>query len=105
MNKELRRVSAVVLIMFLTLFGSSTIVQVLQQDTLKSDPRNVRVLYASYSVERGDILVEGVPIAQSVPVDTEYMGSSLYEACGKLFAQKPGRSCDQDAVIRQITSQ
>jgi peptidoglycan glycosyltransferase len=89
MNKELRRVSTVVLIMFLTLFGSSTIVQVLQQDNLQADPRNVRALYASYSVERGDILVEGVPIAQSVPVDTEFKFQRQYPQ-GELYSAVTG---------------
>ena len=40
-NKELRRVSIVVLLMFVALFGSSTIIQVFQQDNLKADGRNV----------------------------------------------------------------
>ena len=72
MNKELRRVSAAVLIMFLTLFGSTTVIQVFQSDSLKADPRNVRTLYDSYSAERGPILVDGVPVAQSVPDDSPY---------------------------------
>ncbi len=52
MNKELRRVSIVVLMMFIALFGSSTVIQVFQQDNLKADSRNVRTLYASFSAER-----------------------------------------------------
>ncbi|WP_167043919.1 penicillin-binding protein 2 [Salinibacterium sp. ZJ454] len=72
MNKELRRVSAAVLIMFLALFGSSTMIQVVQADTLQADDRNVRTLYDSYSAERGPILVDGVPVAQSMPVDSPY---------------------------------
>ena len=62
MNKELRRVSVAVLVMFLALFGSSTVIQVFQQDTLKADSRNTRTLYASFSAERGPILVDGQPM-------------------------------------------
>jgi len=72
MNKELRRVSIVVLLMFLALFGSTTVIQVFQADQLKADGRNSRTLYDSYSAERGPILIDGVPVAQSVPVDDQY---------------------------------
>ena len=68
MTKELRRVSVLLLAMFLALFGSASYVQVLGADELSADPRNVRELYASYSAERGPILVAGLPIAESVPV-------------------------------------
>ena len=47
MNKELRRVSTVVLLMFLALFASSSIIQVFASDELNADGRNVRSLYDS----------------------------------------------------------
>lgn len=72
MNKELTRVSAVVLLMFLALFVSTSVIQVGAADTLRADGRNSRTLYASYSAERGPILVDGVPIAYSQPVDDEF---------------------------------
>jgi len=78
MNKELRRVSIVVLLMFVALFGSSTVIQVFQQDNLKADGRNARTLYASFSAERGPILIDGEPIAESVPVDDEYKYQRTY---------------------------
>ena len=59
MNRELKRVTIVALLMFLTLFVSSTIIQYVQADALAADPRNARTLYESYSVERGPILVDG----------------------------------------------
>ena len=89
MNKELRRVSIVVLIMFLALFGSTTIIQVFQQDNLKSDGRNVRTLYASFSAERGSILVAGQPIATSVATDDEYKYQRQY-ANGALYSAVTG---------------
>ncbi len=66
MNKELRRISVVTLAMFLALFVSTSVIQVFAVDQLRADPRNVRTLYASYSAERGPILVDGRPIAESV---------------------------------------
>ncbi|MEO8263691.1 MAG: penicillin-binding protein 2 [Pseudolysinimonas sp.] len=98
MNKELRRVSIVVLIMFLALFSSSTIIQVFQQDNLKADGRNARTLYASFSAERGPILVNGEPIAVSVPVDDEYkyqrqyLNGPMYSAVTGYFTLNQGNT-------------
>ncbi|CAN5395444.1 penicillin-binding transpeptidase domain-containing protein [soil metagenome] len=89
MNKELRRVSIVVLIMFLALFGSTTIIQVFQQDNLKADGRNVRTLYAGFSAERGSILVAGQPIATSVATGDEYKYQRQY-ANGELYSAVTG---------------
>ena len=89
MNKELKRVSIVVLLMFLALFGSSTVIQVLTADDLRADGRNSRTLYASYSAVRGPILVDGQPIAESVPTDDEYKFQRTYTD-GPLFAPVTG---------------
>ena len=72
MNRELKRVSIVVMLMFVTLLGSTSVVQAFQADNLSADPRNTRTLYDSYQVERGAILVKGKPIAQSMPVDDDF---------------------------------
>lgn len=89
MNKELKRVSAVVLVMFLALFLSSTVIQVVSADSLRGDPRNARSIYASYSAERGAILVGGAPIAQSKPTTDEYRFQRTYTN-GPLYAPVTG---------------
>jgi peptidoglycan glycosyltransferase len=97
-NRELRGVSVVVLLMFIALFSSSTIIQVFQQDSLKADGRNARTLYASFSAERGPILVDGEPIAVSVPVDDEYkyqrqyVNGPLYSAVTGYFTLNQGNT-------------
>lgn len=78
MNKELKRISIVVLAMFVALFVSTTLIQVITADSLRADGRNSRTLYASYSAERGPILVDGQPIAVSVPTDDEYKFQRTY---------------------------
>src|SRR5690606_27817952 len=78
MNKELKRVSIVVLAMFLALFTSTMLIQVITSDSLRADDRNSRTLYDSYSAERGPILVDGQPIAVSVPTDDEYKFQRTY---------------------------
>jgi penicillin-binding protein A len=89
MNKELRRVGIVVLLMFLSLFVSTSVIQVFQVDALKADGRNVRTLYDSYSAERGPILVDGEAIARSVPVDDQYNFLREYTE-GELYAPATG---------------
>lgn len=78
MNRELKRVSIVVFVMFLALFSSTTIIQVVQADNLRNDARNTRTLYDSYEVERGPILVGGTPVAESMPVDDKYRFQRTY---------------------------
>ncbi len=80
MNKELKRVSAVVLTMFVALFVSSTVITVFETDNLRVDARNTRTLYASYSAERGPVVVDGVAVAESVPADDDYRFQRLYSS-------------------------
>jgi peptidoglycan glycosyltransferase len=89
MNKELKRVGIVVLLMFMSLFISTSVIQVFQVDSLRADGRNVRTLYESYSAERGPILVNGDAIARSVPVDDQYMFLREYSQ-GELYAPVTG---------------
>ena len=78
MNRELKRVSTVVLLMFIALFASSTVITVFQVDSLRNNPHNVRTLYDSYSAERGPILVQGQPVAQSVASSDLYKFQRVY---------------------------
>lgn len=78
MNRELKRVTLFVLMLFTGLLISSTTIQFFSADALNNDPRNTRTLYASYSRERGAILVGGQPIAQSVPSDDNYKHQRVY---------------------------
>lgn len=78
MNKELKRVSLAVLLMFVALFASGTVITVFQVDNLRADDRNVRTLYASFSAERGPLLVDGTPIAESTPVDNDFKFQRVY---------------------------
>ncbi|MGR0218848.1 peptidoglycan D,D-transpeptidase FtsI family protein [Agromyces sp. ZXT2-6] len=89
MNRELKRVTIVALLMFLTLFVATTVIQYVQSENLAADPRNARTLYESYSVERGPILVGGDPIAYSEPSDDDYKFQRIY-ANGPLYAPVTG---------------
>ncbi len=64
--------------MFVALLCSSTVIGVFQVDNLRVDSRNVRTMYDSYSAERGPILVDGQPIAESKPSDDQYNFQRVY---------------------------
>lgn len=89
MNKELRRVSVLILAMFLALCTSATLIQVVYQDELQADARNTRTLYASFSVERGRILAGETVIAQSTPSNDVYRFQREYPQ-GELYAPITG---------------
>lgn len=78
MTKELRRLSIVMLAMFLALFVSTSVIQVGQAANLANTPGNRRALYDSYEIQRGSIIVSGTPIAQSVPSDDVYSWQREY---------------------------
>lgn len=72
MMRSLRAMGATVLTLFIALFVSTSVIQVVASDRLTEDNRNVRNLFESFSAERGQILAGDIPIASSVPVDTEF---------------------------------
>jgi penicillin-binding protein A len=89
MNTPLRRISLVVIAMFLALMGAATWVQYVQAAQLNADPRNVRTLYREYDNFRGPIVVGGEPIATSTPVDDPFGYLRAY-ASGPLYAHVTG---------------
>jgi len=70
-NAPIRRLSAVVALLFMTLLVSSTWIQFVQAKELQERPDNRRTLLATYARERGQILVDGAPVAKSVPSNDE----------------------------------
>ena len=79
MNATLRRLSTVVMVMFLALMVSTTWIQFVQAKSLNEDPRNVRGTYSALSRDRGPIVVSnGDPIATSVPVDDNFKYQRTY---------------------------
>jgi peptidoglycan glycosyltransferase len=78
MTKELRRLSILMLLMFLALFASTSVIQVVQAETLAENSRNTRALYDSYEVQRGSIIASGAAIANSVPSDDVFAWQRVY---------------------------
>ncbi|MFT4220119.1 MAG: penicillin-binding transpeptidase domain-containing protein [Microbacterium sp.] len=78
MTKELRRLSILLLFMFIALFASVSWIQVIDAGTLAANPANKRTLYDSYEVQRGGIVASGTPIATSVASDDVYSWQREY---------------------------
>ena len=110
MNKELRRVSIVIFMMFLTLFVATTSIQVLSAETLAQDQRNVRSIYDSYKTQRGSILVDGQPIAFSKPSDDLYhylrtYTDPMYSGVTGFFSNYQGATGLESAMNSYLTGQ
>ena len=79
MTKELRRLSIVMLAMFLSLFIATSWIQVVAADTLAQNRYNKRTQLDSYEIQRGSIIVDGTAIATSVPADDMYQYQRVYQ--------------------------
>ena len=78
MTKELRRISILVLAMFLALFGSVSWIQVVQADALAQNDANRRTRLDSYEIQRGSILAGDTPIATSKASGDMYSFQRVY---------------------------
>lgn len=78
MTKELRRLSIVMLAMFLSLFVATSWIQVVAADELGENTANTRTRLDSYEIRRGSIIVDGSPIAYSTPTDDRYAYQRVY---------------------------
>lgn len=89
MNEPARRLSVIVLLLFLALLGSASWIQVVGAEDLNQDPRNVRTLYREFGNFRGPIVVDGESVVYSSPVDDPYNYQRSYTD-GPLFASATG---------------
>jgi len=78
MNKPIRTISIFCLLLFLALMVNATYLQYWKAGKLNDDPRNRRVLVASYSRERGAILVGRTAVAESKESTDEYKFQRTY---------------------------
>jgi len=88
-NRPIRRLATVVVVMFLALMMGATSVQFFQADRLNADPRNVRTVYREYGRDRGPIVVAGEAVARSEPVDDNYEYQRVYPH-GELYGHVTG---------------
>jgi peptidoglycan glycosyltransferase len=78
MNKPIRTMSIVCMLLFMALLLNTTYLQYIRADELNSRDDNKRVRDAEFSRERGAIIAGGRPIAESVPVKDQYEYQRVY---------------------------
>ena len=79
MTRQVRRLSGLMLGLFLALFVNLNVVQVLRADDLADHPANGRLIIQEYRIRRGSIVVGDTPIARSEGTDDEYKYLRVYE--------------------------
>lgn len=89
MNGPIRRVSVVIMVMFLALMLNASYSYVFRTQSLNTDPANRRVRDAEFGTDRGDILVGNTPIVTSTPVDDRFGFQRTYDQ-GELYAAVTG---------------
>ncbi|MDY6055972.1 peptidoglycan D,D-transpeptidase FtsI family protein [Micrococcus sp.] len=89
MNEAIRRTWLVMAAMFLVLATAASVIQVVASDALKANALNSRQIYLEFGAPRGPILVDGAPIAESVPSDDAYTYQRVYRD-SELYAPLTG---------------
>jgi penicillin-binding protein A len=92
-NRAIRRVGFVCILLILALVGQLTYLQVFHAEELADDPRNVRKAIRDFSRPRGDIITaDGQVVARSVPDEADGDDFDLQREYpqGDLFAQIVG---------------
>jgi peptidoglycan glycosyltransferase len=108
MNRELKRVSLLIFAMFASLFVATTVIQIFSVDSLSQDQHNVRSAYDSYKTQRGAILVDGQPIAESVRTQDIYQyqrkyADPMYSAVTGFFSLYQGSTGIESAMGSYLT--
>ncbi|MCC5947280.1 MAG: penicillin-binding protein 2 [Nitriliruptoraceae bacterium] len=109
MNKQITRVTTVVLVLFGALFVNLNVIALFQADEIANHPGNRRIIIREYALERGPIVAADRAIAQSIPSDGQYAFLRVYDD-GPLFAHLTGyysivlqRSGLESALNEQLT--
>ena len=108
MNQAIRNSWIVALAMFLAILASLTYVQFFAADELNKNPINSRQLYQDFGQNRGSILVDGVPIAESVPSNDQfnyqrvYNNPEVYSALTGYFSLVHGSSQLEQAMNDEL---
>jgi penicillin-binding protein A len=90
MNKPIRRVAFVALMMFALLLANGTYMMIFRQDSLAAQPQNRRVRDAEFAQNRGAILAAGkVEMAKTVPSKDRFKYQRVYPD-GELYAPITG---------------
>lgn len=90
MNKSIRGVAIVTILMFLALLINATVGYWVRADELNNNPRNTRVQDEQFGAPRGPILAANTPIADSVETGTRPYANQRQYLDGPLYAPITG---------------
>lgn len=114
MNTPLRRLAAVVALLFASLLASTTYIQFVQASWLDARPGNARTLYKNYGRERQPIVLSNQQIAKSTKVDDpygylrQYPEGPLYSAATGFYSVvygATGMEAAEDALLSGTADQ
>jgi peptidoglycan glycosyltransferase len=88
-NRPIRKVVVFCALIFAVLLVNATVVQVGEAHSLTSNAHNGRVLIDSYERQRGDIIVDNAPVAESTATTDALKYLRVYPA-GSLYADITG---------------
>jgi penicillin-binding protein A len=90
MNKPIRRVAFIAMLMFALLLANGTYMMIFRQESLAAQPQNRRVRDAEFAQNRGAILAAGkVEMAKTVPSKDRFKFQRVYPD-GELYAPVTG---------------
>ncbi len=89
MNRPIRNIAIACLVLFVALLVNINYVQFVEADSLNAKNGNKRVINEEFSRDRGAILVDGQPVAESVKSKDEYKFQRRYPD-GGLYAPLTG---------------
>lgn len=89
MNKPIRRIAFLAMLMFALLLANGTYLTVVRQDSLDANPYNRRVRDEEFAQDRGPILVGSTAIASTKPSDDRFRYQRVYSD-GPLYAPITG---------------
>ena len=78
MNQAIRNTWIAVMLLFVLCIGSLSYVQFFNAKNLNENALNKRQLFRDFDLPRGAILVDGKPIAESVPSDGQFKYQRVY---------------------------
>ncbi len=109
MNRPIRRVAVVAMVMFALLLGNATYLTLFRQNSLNAYAQNRRVRDAEFAQDRGAILAVGkVPIAQTKSVkdrfgyQRSYPEKNLYAPLTGFYSYDHGRSGLENTYNTQL---
>ena len=112
MNKSIRGVAVVTILMFLALLVNATAGYWIRTDELTNDPRNTRVQDEQFGAPRGPILAANTPVASSVETGTrpyanqrQYLDGPLYAPVTGYYSYIYGRSGLEQEFNAELTGQ